>query len=216
MTRRTPPANGLSPDDEQLWDIMRARIEPLRKQQDRIGTAASSAGPPPSPAASPTVQRPLPGARANRSVVGDQRPKPVVERPPAPRGPVPPLQPLDLRKSRRIASGRTAIDARIDLHGLYQSEAHATLRRFLLDAHGRGFKFVKVITGKGATVATAGESRSYFEADNDRGRGVLRRMVPQWLAAPELRAIVVGVSPAGRGHGGDGALIVELRKGGRL
>jgi DNA-nicking Smr family endonuclease len=41
---------------------------------------------------------------------------------------------------------------------------------------------------------------------------VLRRSVPHWLEAPELRAVVLNYSPAGIRHGGDGALYIRLRK----
>jgi DNA-nicking Smr family endonuclease len=43
-------------------------------------------------------------------------------------------------------------------------------------------------------------------------RGVLRRLVPQWLAEPELRAIVLSYDTAGARHGGEGALYVRLRR----
>jgi DNA-nicking Smr family endonuclease len=38
--------------------------------------------------------------------------------------------------------------------------------------------------------------------------------VPRWLEDPELGAIVVGYTPAGARHGGEGALYVRLRKRG--
>jgi DNA-nicking Smr family endonuclease len=41
---------------------------------------------------------------------------------------------------------------------------------------------------------------------------VLRRMVPEWLARPDLRDLVVGFEEAGRRHGAAGALYVRLRR----
>jgi len=41
---------------------------------------------------------------------------------------------------------------------------------------------------------------------------VLRRQVPQWLALPEFRALVVGFEEAHIGHGGEGALYVRIRR----
>ena len=61
---------------------------------------------------------------------------------------------------------------------------------------------VLVITGKGKP---ADEGRS-------GERGVLRRMVPHWLAAPDLRTIVVGFEEAAPNHGGGGALYVRIRR----
>ena len=55
-----------------------------------------------------------------------------------------------------------------------------------------------VITGKGVA--------------GDAERGVLRRQVPQWLALPEFRTLVVGFEEAHIGHGGEGALYVRIRR----
>jgi DNA-nicking Smr family endonuclease len=58
---------------------------------------------------------------------------------------------------------------------------------------------VLVITGKGKTGA-------------ESERGVLRRAVPQWLALPEFRNLVVGFEESHIGHGGAGALYVRIRR----
>ncbi len=63
---------------------------------------------------------------------------------------------LDRQTSRQLESGRLPVEARLDLHGMRQREAHAALRRFLKSAQGKGFRHVLVITGKGAA---ADESR---------------------------------------------------------
>jgi DNA-nicking Smr family endonuclease len=36
--------------------------------------------------------------------------------------------------------------------------------------------------------------------------------VPQWLALPEFRPLVVGFEEAHIGHGGEGALYVRIRR----
>ena len=41
---------------------------------------------------------------------------------------------------------------------------------------------------------------------------MLRRSVPHWLRAPELRTVVLGFEEAARHHGGAGALYVRLRR----
>lgn len=119
---------------------------------------------------------------------GDAHPKPAA----------PPLALLGRRLKKRVARGRHAIDVRIDLHGMTQSEAHLALIGFLRGAQVRGASIALVITGKG--------SGAYGE------RGVLRRQVPQWLRLPEFRSLIVGFERAGHGHGGEGALYVRLRK----
>jgi DNA-nicking Smr family endonuclease len=111
--------------------------------------------------------------------------------PPAKIVPPPPLAPLDRRTKKRVASGKQAIEGRFDLHGYTQAEAHAALSRFLHAAAARGARLVLVITGKS---------------------GVLKRQVPQWLALPEFRGLVIGFEDAHMTHGGQGALYVRVRR----
>ncbi len=114
---------------------------------------------------------------------------------------------LDRRQTRMIATGRADIDARLDLHGMRQDEAHRALRNFLGVAQAQGARIVLIITGKGKTNAAAGE---FFAAD--REMGVLRRLVPMWLREPELRQAVIACGPSDARHGGAGALYVQLRR----
>jgi DNA-nicking Smr family endonuclease len=115
---------------------------------------------------------------------------------------------IERRKARKLGTGRIDIEARIDLHGMRQSEAHVALRRFLKSAHANGKRWVLVITGKGAAARTALDERERDDAE----RGVLRRNVPRWMAEPELAQIVVGFTTAAIKHGGEGALYVQLRR----
>ncbi|GLK68606.1 Smr/MutS family protein [Hansschlegelia plantiphila] len=128
--------------------------------------------------------------------------QPAPYAPPAP----PPLAPLEHRLRRRLARGVVSIDARIDLHGLRQDEAHRRLASFLIGAQASGCKVVLVITGKGRP--SAGDEPYGSE------RGVLRRSVPMWLGSPAARQIIVGFEQADVVHGGAGALYVRIRKGG--
>ena len=91
-----------------------------------------------------------------------------------------------------------ALDGRIDLHGSTQSDAHERLFRFLSALQGDGGRLALVITGKGAP--GTGE------------RGVLRRMLPHWLASPRFRPLIGGFDQAHRSHGGTGAFYVRLRR----
>ena len=147
----------------------------------------------------PRKVRPPPSAPTSREA--DAARAAPAPRPKAP----PPLAPLDKRLKRRLARGRGAIDRSIDLHGMTQPEAHDALRGFLAGAQARGDRLVVVVTGKGAARASGPES--WGEAP-----GVLRRSVPHWLHAPDLRPIVLGFEEAGRAHGGAGALYVRLRR----
>ena len=131
--------------------------------------------------------------------------------PPAPAKPAaPPLADFDPRKAKRIGSGRTGIDARLDLHGMRHDEAWARLNAFLTACQARGDSTVLVITGKGRD--TTDPTTPYGDTLDRAPRGVLRRNVPRWLAAPEFRGIVVGFTSAAQRHGGDGAFYVQIRK----
>ena len=110
----------------------------------------------------------------------------------------PPLTPLDDRTRRRVSRGIVRVEARIDLHGMRQDQAFDALAVFLRRSQERGARLVLVITGKGR--------------QPEAGHGVLRRLVPAWLARPEFRKLVLGLEPAGPRHGGAGALYVRLRR----
>ena len=105
--------------------------------------------------------------------------------------------PLERPVKRKIAKGRLALEARIDLHGMIQSEAHGFLLGFLIKAHARGLRHVLVITGKGTSLGSD---------------GALKRAVPLWFSLPEFRPLISSYEPAARNHGGEGALYVRLAR----
>ena len=136
--------------------------------------------------------------------------QPATPRIPAARS-SPALAEFDARKARKIKAGRIEIQARLDLHGMRQSEAHSALQAFLLRAHARKLKWVLVITGKG-TFARDGNNPDPLGGDwSAPQRGVLRNNVPKWLAEPQLRSVVVSYTTAAVHHGGEGALYIQLR-----
>ena len=117
-----------------------------------------------------------------------------------------PLAPLERRKARALARGRASADAILDLHGMTQAQAHGALIQFLRHAQASGHGIVLIVTGKGAPSGADGFTGPAAE------RGILRRMVPQWLALPDLRPLVLGFDAAGPRQGGGGALYVRLRR----
>ena len=170
----------LSREERVLWRTVTQSIAPLSDNSQtlpELEEISEAIAPPPKP---------------RRTAIS----APAVSESPLPAAP-PPLAPLGRRMRQRVARGRETIDARFDLHGLTQSEAHAALMHFLRTASARDYRLVLVITGKGRR---SGEV------------GVLRRQVPQWLALPEFRSFVVGFEDAHIAHGGEGALYVRLRK----
>jgi DNA-nicking Smr family endonuclease len=177
--RRSRP---LRDDERALWGHVTRSVSPLKRRKPAIEAPPGEAPPPDqkSRVKAPVVTAPLPV----------QTPK------------APPLAPLDRRLKQKVARGKEPIDARIDLHGMTQSEAHHALVRFFRAAQRDGARMVLVITGKGARPG----------ADPFAERGVLRRQVPSWLESAELRPFVIGFEEAGRGHGGQGALYVRVRR----
>lgn len=181
--RRPRRSRPLTADEHALWSHVTRSIAPLRRvhlREAEPGAAETHAKP----------AMPAPAAPAPRLPV-------VHPAPPRPPG----LAPIDRRLKQKLARGREAIDATIDLHGLTQAEAHAALVRFLRNARAGGARLVLVITGKGAR-------SDDFAAD----RGVLRRQVPLWLRSSELRDSVIGFDWAHAAHGGEGALYVRIRR----
>ena len=114
---------------------------------------------------------------------------------------------------KRLRSGRTAIDGRIDLHGMYQDEAHGALRAFLHRAQGKGWRWVLVITGKGRVLTR--DDDAPFDMHGPRDRGVLKRNVPRWLEAPGLRPLVSSYTTASIEHDGEGSLYLQLPQRGK-
>lgn len=176
----------LNETERALWAQVVRSVTPLRAQP-AAPLAPAEEAPPAAPPAGPSVP-PMPAP------AGRQMPA------------VPPLASLEPKARRRLSRG-AEVDARLDLHGLTQAAAHRRLRQFLKEAQARGHNVVLVITGKGERgSAILGPSLG------EEARGVLRRVVPLWLAEPDLRAVVVGFEEAGRRHGGEGALYVRIRR----
>jgi DNA-nicking Smr family endonuclease len=171
----------VSEEERALWRAVTRSVSPLRGRRRDPEPDAEHAKP--KPTASRLSSAPHPIAAIQR---------------PASKPKEPALTPIDRRARQQLARGTQAIDARIDLHGRTQSEAHAALLRFLHRAQRNGAKTVLVITGKGGK--------------HDGERGVLKRQVPMWLALPEFRGLVVGFGAAAIAHGGEGALYVRVRR----
>lgn len=95
----------------------------------------------------------------------------------------------------RLRRGRLPVEARLDLHGLTQAEAHRALAHFLTSSRAAGRRSVLVITGNGRLSG-----------------GILKVAVPRWLAEPEMRRHVLAIATARPPDGGSGALYLLLRK----
>lgn len=191
----------LSAEDRELWNRIRRSVTPLHGRSSIEDWLDDPAHPPAPADDKPSLAQSAAGSGKLAPPAAGGRMEPFL--PPY----VPPVsQPvkrpavarLDEHTIRRLKKGRLEIDARIDLHGMTQSQAHGALRHFLRAAQASSGRIVLVITGKGRA-----------------GDGVLRRAVPLWLAEPGFRDMVGGFRSAAIGHGGEGAIYVRLRKPGR-
>jgi DNA-nicking Smr family endonuclease len=177
MTRRR-----LSDEDRVLWKVFARAVTPLRRNESGDEPDQSGAAP----------------RQAGRETAP---PRPVVRHSPKTHQ-APALAQFDRRLRQRLARGRAEIDARLDLHGMTQQQAHAALLRFLHWAQASDVRLALVVPGKGSGSATATGSE----------RGVLRRQVPLWLSLPEFRRFIVSFEQAHVGHGGAGAFYLWLRR----
>jgi DNA-nicking Smr family endonuclease len=104
---------------------------------------------------------------------------------------------IDRANAERLKRGRHPIEARLDLHGMTQAEAHRALAHFVEASRAAERRCLLVITGRG------------FGAS---GPGVLKTSVPRWLEEAPLRRHILATAPAQPGHGGAGALYLLLRR----
>jgi len=113
---------------------------------------------------------------------------------------------LDGNTQDRLDRGLIVPDATLDLHGMTQVAAHRALQNYLRGARERGNRLIVVVTGKGNPRAP--DAAAWTQSPH----GVLKDMVPRWLAEPGMHQWIARVQPAHHRHGGGGALYVYLRK----
>ena len=174
--------------DSDLWQAALRDVKPLRKRKP----------------AAPIIMTP---PRASRSIDAPAVPQAQ------PRAAPPPLAPitghrapgLDKASAERLKRGRYPIEARIDLHGMTQDDAHGMLGDFIAASARAGRRCVLVITGKGLR-------RLGDDSSADAGIGVLRNAVPRWLNEASNRARILAFAEAQPCDGGGGALYVLLRR----
>jgi DNA-nicking Smr family endonuclease len=177
MRRRKDHA--LAPDDRILWEKVARTVTPLGPARALMNEIE---------AADFEKLLEAPKVETSQAIVAKPilKPKPVKS-----------PESIDEPIQRRIAKGKVAIEARIDLHGMTQDEAHFLLMSFITRAAQRHLRTVLVITGKGRS---------------PKSEGALKRAVPMWLAQPAFASHVSGYADAAQSHGGEGALYVRLRK----
>jgi DNA-nicking Smr family endonuclease len=182
------PLRRLSEEDRAFWLAWTARTQvvPLKGRAPLLTASAI-------PSAAPAAAAPAPVVAATpRQPVG----QPVVPLPPpelrighSPGG-------VDARRWKELCRGKLRPQRRLDLHGQRVQEAHGAVRRFLHDACADGLRCVEIVTGKGP--APEG--------------GVLRRELPHWLNAPELRHLLLGAAHPHTANPGSVYLLLRRRR----
>ena len=105
---------------------------------------------------------------------------------------------LDPRVMKQLRRGEFTVQADLDLHGRDAETARRGVETFLVEAHTRGLRCVRIVHGRGL---------------NSPGRvPVLKRSLPRWLTRGPARTRVLGYCSAPAHDGGAGATYVLLRR----
>jgi DNA-nicking Smr family endonuclease len=166
--------------DRALWQRAMRGVKPLAPRRE------PAPAPPPAPRAEPatlTARAALPQRSAPLPALALDR-----------------TAGYDRANAERLKRGKHPVEARLDLHGMTQSEAHRALAGFIRVSRAAGKRCVLVITGRGSAKGP------------NSGGGVLRAAVPRWLDEPEFRPHLLAIAPAQPRDGGTGALYVMLRR----
>ncbi len=176
----------LAADDVGLWRRAMRDVAPLRGRPQT----------PPLPGRDPGITgEGRVGAKAGGTPAVQPAPFRPPQRTPEPLPPLDRFAGIDRATAERLKRGRYPVEARLDLHGMTQAEAHRGLAGFVAGSRARGRRCLLVITGHGRMSG-----------------GILKAAVPRWLGEAELRRHVLAIAPAQPGTGGSGALYVLLRR----
>jgi DNA-nicking Smr family endonuclease len=176
--------------DSELWRAALRDVKPLRRRRPHVQAKPAPKPPAPDPVAPSAAPRTTARAGAKSAsllpLTGLRAPG------------------LDKASAERLKRGQYPIEARIDLHGMTQDDAHRMLGDFIARSARAGLRCVLVITGKGLR-----------RLDDERASGdigILRNAAPRWLNEAPNRARILAFAAAQPRHGGGGALYVLLRR----
>ena len=197
----------LSEEEHRLWQMVTKEATPLARRRKRALTE-ESASLAPLPMAVQSSDAPVVRARAKPLPAAPMASPPQSFKPPQP----PLLTGLDRRTTQRLTRGQIDYEAKLDLHGHNQMEAHDALRAYLARCRAQGMRCVLVVTGKGESPYSRHTLHGSDTWHAPERPGVLRTALPRWLGESEFRALVAGFQPAHPKHGGGGAFYIWLRR----
>ena len=187
------PLRQLNADEADLWARVMATVKPLRPVPVAVAKPVVAA---------PTSAKVTRPSKTLTRAVAAARPiaaKPVIA------APSPRQNTLDGSWDKKLTRGIVSPDSSIDLHGHTLSSAHAMLDDGLSRAIARGDRVLLLVTGKPPRP----------ESERPHARGAIRAAIADWLAASRHADAIAAVRGAHPRHGGQGALYIVLRRGGR-
>ena len=113
------------------------------------------------------------------------------------------IRQLDKNILRKIKKGNLIIEESLDLHGYTLEESKEKVVKFIEKNFNNKKRFLLIITGKGRRLGVS---------EGWRGEGKLKENVPHWLSSVYLSKYVLWFDKATSDKGGDGALMVYLKK----
>ena len=175
-------------DGNRLWRTVSDSVSPLKnrdleyspflEEMERLEGSGSDS---PAPQKKPTKRKPLQNPQ--------RKPLPVTPPSPIKHGE---SAGLDKRSADKLRKGKMVIDARLDMHGMSQEQAHRALNAFIEAAFVTQKRCVQVVTGK--------------------GKGILQQAVPEWLNQMPNRARIISFTHTPQHQGGTGALNILIKR----
>lgn len=103
---------------------------------------------------------------------------------------------LDTGSWKRLSKGHTAVERKLDLHGMTAQAAFMRLHEFLFSAYSQGVRCVEIVTGLGS---------------GPEG-GVLRRELPFWLGRDDLGRMILAVTHTHEANRGAVRILIRKRR----
>ena len=113
------------------------------------------------------------------------------------------IRQLDKNILRKIKKGNLIIEESLDLHGYTLEESKEKVVKFIEKNYNNKKRFLLIVTGKGKRLGVS---------EGWRGKGKLKENVPHWLSSVYLSKYILWFDKATSDKGGDGALMVYLKK----